>query len=64
MKTIHVKIERNKDGFGVYAENEVFSGMGDTLDLAVRNMTEGMNLYVETMKEAQMPYPVWLDDIL
>jgi predicted RNase H-like HicB family nuclease len=61
MKTILVKIERNKDGFGVYAENEVFTGMGDTLDSALENMTEGIRLYVETMKEAQMPYPAYLE---
>ena len=62
MKTILVKIERNKDGFGVYAENEVFTGMGDTLDQAVENMVEGINLYVETMKEAKLSYPSYLDD--
>ncbi len=61
MKTILVKIERNKDGFGVYAENEVFTGMGDTLDSAVYNMIEGINLYVATMKESQMYYPAYLD---
>lgn len=61
MKTILVKIERNKDGFGVYAENEVFTGMGDTLDEAARNMKEGIGLYVETMKEAGMSYPAYLD---
>ena len=61
MKTIHVKIERNKDGFGVYAENEVFTGMGNTLDLAIKNMTDGINLYVEAMKEAKLPYPAYLN---
>jgi predicted RNase H-like HicB family nuclease len=61
MKAIRVKIERNKDGFGVYAENEVFSGMGDTLTDAVNNMVEGITLYVETMKEAKLPYPSYLD---
>ena len=60
MKTILVKIERNKDGFGVYAENEVFTGMGDTLEQAVANMVEGINLYVEAMKEANLSYPVYL----
>jgi predicted RNase H-like HicB family nuclease len=61
MKTILVKIERNKDGFGVYAENEVFTGMGDTLDKAIDNMVEGIKLYVETMKEAKIPYPAYLN---
>jgi predicted RNase H-like HicB family nuclease len=61
MKTILVKIERNKDGFGVYAENEVFTGMGDTLDKAVENMVEGINLYVATMQEAKLSYPSYLD---
>ena len=61
MKTIKVKIERNNDGFGVYAENEVFSGMGDTLRQAIDNMVEGIYLYIETMKEAKMPYPPYLD---
>ena len=61
MKTILVKIERNKDGFGVYAENEVFTGMGDTLEQAIGNMVEGINLYVEVMREAKMPCPTYLD---
>lgn len=61
MKTIHVKIERNKDGFGVYAENEVFTGMGDTLEQAIANMIEGINLYVEAMKEAKLSYPSYLE---
>lgn len=61
MKKILVKIERNEDGFGVYAENEVFTGMGDTLDRAIENMVEGINLYVETMKDAKMSYPAYLD---
>lgn len=62
MKTIVVKVERNKDGFGVYAENEVFTGMGDTVEKAVENMVEGIKLYVETMKESNMPYPVYLNE--
>ncbi len=61
MKTIVVKVERNKDGFGVYAENEIFSGMGDTLTEAIDNMVEGINLYVEVMKEDNRPYPAYLD---
>jgi predicted RNase H-like HicB family nuclease len=61
MKIIKVKIERNKDGFGVYAANEVFSGMGNTLTEAIDNMVEGIKLYVEVMKEARMPYPSYLD---
>jgi len=61
MKTILVKIERNKDGFGVYANNEVFTGMGETLEKAIDNMIEGIHLYVETMKEAQLPYPSYLN---
>ncbi|GHV01981.1 transcriptional regulator [Bacteroidia bacterium] len=61
MKTINVRIERNVDGFGVYAENEVFTGMGDTLDMAVKNMVEGIDLYVEAMREAGLSYPSYLE---
>ena len=61
MKTILVKIERNNDGFGVYAENEVFTGMGDTLDKAIENMVEGIHLYVEAMEEAKLSYPSYLN---
>ena len=61
MKIIKVKIERNKDGFGVYAENDVFTGMGNTLTEAVNNMVEGINLYVETLKEMNMAYPSYLN---
>jgi predicted RNase H-like HicB family nuclease len=61
MKTIEVKVERNNDGFGVYAENEIFTGMGDTLNDAVANMVEGIGLYVEVMKEDNRAYPAYLD---
>lgn len=61
MKTMIVNVERNKDGFGVYTENELFAGMGDTLKSALDNMIEGINLYVEVMREDNRPYPVYLD---
>lgn len=56
-----VNVERNKDGFGVYTEHEFFSGMGDTLKDALDNLVEGINLYVEVMKEDNRPYPAYLN---
>lgn len=61
MKTIRVKIERNQDGFGVYAEHELFTGMGDTLEAAIENMVEGIRLYVDAMREAGRTYPAYLN---
>ncbi len=61
MKTLIVNVERNKDGFGVHTEHELFAGMGDTLKDALDNMVEGINLYVEVMKEDNRPYPAYLD---
>lgn len=61
MKKIVVKVERGSDGFCIYAENEIFTGMGDTLKAAVENMKEGIALYVEVMKEDGRTYPSYLN---
>ena len=43
MKTIEATIERALDGtFSVYCIKEMFSGMGDTAELAKKDMLEQM----------------------
>jgi hypothetical protein len=61
MKTLFVTINKNDDGFTLFTENEIFSGIGDTLEEARTNMEEQINLYVEVMKEDNKPYPAYLD---
>lgn len=61
MKTLLVTVERNAEGFTLYTDNEIFSGVGDTLEDARKNMAEQIALYVEVMREDGKPYPAYLD---
>ncbi len=61
MKTLFVKVNRNAEGFTLFTENEIFSGIGDTLEEAKANMEEQIGLYVEVMKADGKPYPTYLD---
>lgn len=63
MKTIQAIIERAKDGtFTVYCTDEMFSGMGDTPEAAIENMTDSMAFFIEGAKKDGYQYPAWLDD--
>ena len=62
MKSIEAIIERASDGtYSVYCINEMFTGMGDTPELAKQNMIEQMQFFKETSKEDNYKYPSFLD---
>lgn len=62
MKTIKAIIEKNPDGwYSVYCVDEMFFGMGETIQAAKEEMLEGMRLLVEVCKEDGGEYPAWLD---
>jgi len=62
MKSIEAIIERASDGtFCVYCKDEMFTGMGDTPELAKQNMIEQMQFFKETSKEDGYEYPTFLD---
>lgn len=62
MKHIPAVIERALDGtYSVYCKNEIFSGMGDTIEESKADMLKQMDLYVATAKEEGLIYPVFLD---
>ena len=63
MKTIEAKIERATDGtFSVYCLEEMFSGVGDTIEEAKEDMQTQIDFYVEYCKEEGKAYPDWLDE--
>lgn len=63
MKEIQAIIERAKDGtYSVYCKDEIFSGMGDTIEEAKADMLQQMDLYRATAKEEGFKYPEFLDD--
>lgn len=62
MTTIEAIIERAKDGtYTVYCANEIFSGAGETIDLAQKDMQRQMDFYKETAKAEGFKYPEFLD---
>lgn len=61
MKTLFVKVEKGEDGYTIYTENEIFSGIGDTLDDASKNLKEQIKLYIDVMKEDGKNYPSYLE---
>lgn len=63
MRHISAKIERASDGtYSVYCENEIFSGMGDTIEAAKADMLQQMEIYKVTAKEEGFKYPEFLDE--
>ena len=62
MKQISAVIERASDGtYSVYCKNEIFSGMGDTLEEAKADMLQQMETYLDTAKQEGFKYPEFLD---
>lgn len=60
--TVKAVIERSLDGtFSVYCKNEIFSGVGDTLEAAKKSMLEQMQFYKETAVREGFKYPDFLD---
>lgn len=63
MRHIAAIIERATDGtYSVYCEEEIFSGMGDTIEEAKSDMLQQMDAYKETAKAEGFKYPGYLDD--
>lgn len=62
MEQIAAIIERASDGtYSVYCKNEIFSGMGDTINEAKADMASQMVAYKETALEQGFKYPAFLD---
>ena len=62
MTTIEAIIERAKDGtYTVYCVNEIFSGAGETLEQAQKDMQRQMEFYRETARAEGFKYPAFLD---
>lgn len=62
MKQIEAIIERASDGtYSVYCKDEIFSGMGDTIDAAKADMEQQMAFYKETAIQEGFKYPEFLD---
>lgn len=62
MTTINAIIERAKDGtYTVYCVNEIFSGAGETIEHAKKDMQRQMAFYRETAKAQGFKYPEFLD---
>ena len=60
---VNAVIERASDGtFTVYCKNEIFSGAGDTLEEAKKDMMEQMSFYKDTAIREGFRYPAFLDD--
>lgn len=62
MKQISAIIERASDGtYSVYCKDEIFSGMGATIEDAKADMLQQMDFYKATAKEEGFKYPEFLD---
>lgn len=62
MEKIKVIIEWASDGtISAMMENDLFAGMGETVEAAVNDMKQGVALFVETAKEKGFPYKDYLD---
>jgi predicted RNase H-like HicB family nuclease len=62
MTTIEAIIERAQDGtYTVYCVNEIFSGAGETIERAQKDMQRQMDFYKETAKAEGFKYPEFLD---
>lgn len=63
MTKVEAIIERAKDGtYTVYCKNEIFSGAGDTIELAQKDLQRQMDFYKETAKAEGFKYPAFLDE--
>lgn len=59
--TLYAIIERTTDGYSIYTENGIFSGMGDTAEGAKNDMLTQIEFYVETCKENGISIPEYLE---
>lgn len=64
MKQIPAIIERAEDGtYSVCCKDEIFSGMGQTIDEAKADMVRQMDVYKEVALKEGFRYPEFLDGI-
>ena len=62
MRKISVIIGWASDGtISAMMSDELFSGMGDTVEEAVADMKRGITLFIETAKAMKFPYKEYLD---
>lgn len=62
MKQIQAIIERAADGtYSVYCKDEIFSGMGESVEAAKADMLHQMEMYKAAAKEEGFRYPDYLD---
>lgn len=62
MKKASVIIGWASDGtISAMMTDEMFSGMGDTVEAAVADLKKGVAFYIETAKEMGFPYKEYLD---
>ena len=62
MKKIKVIVEWASDGvINVMMRDELFAGMGATVQEAVNDLKQGVAFFVETAKEKGFPYNGYLD---
>lgn len=62
MKKVSVLIGWASDGtISAMMIDEMFSGMGDTVEEAVADLKKGVAFYIETAKEKGFPYKDYLD---
>ncbi|MBP3662329.1 MAG: hypothetical protein J6J25_04400 [Bacteroidales bacterium] len=62
MEQITAIIERAADGtYSVYCKDEIFSGMGETIEDAKADMARQMAIYKETAVTEGFKYPEFLD---
>lgn len=62
MKQIKVIVEWASDGtISAMMTDDMFAGMGSTVEEAVADMRQGVALFIETAKEKGFPYKEYLD---
>lgn len=62
MKKVSVIIGWASDGtISAMMRDEMFSGMGDTVEEAIADMKRGVTLFIETAKSMKFPYKEYLD---
>ncbi len=63
MKQIAAIIERASDGtYSVYCKDDIFSGMGSTIEEAKEDMRQQMSKYRAVAIEEGFKYPLFLDE--
>ncbi len=63
MKKVKIIIEWASDGgIGAIMQDDMFAGMGETVEAAVADLRAGVRFYVETAREMGFPYKDYLDE--